>query len=67
MDPTYTPTLKEQIIPLLEAGKTPKEISEIVGCDKGYPYLVRKQMGMEYTPNVGINPKQLVIMKVQKV
>lgn len=50
MDPTYTPTLKEQIIPLLEAGKTPKEISEIVGCDKGYPYLVRKQMGMEYTP-----------------
>jgi hypothetical protein len=49
-DPTYTPTMKDRIIPMLEAGMAAKEISEIIGCDKGYPYLVRKQIGMGHTP-----------------
>jgi len=48
-DPTYTPTMKDRIINLFEAGRTIKEIVEDVGCDKGYPYLVRKQME-GYTP-----------------
>lgn len=43
-DDVYMPTMKEKIIQLLEAGQHIKEIVEIVGCDKGYPYLVRKQM-----------------------
>jgi hypothetical protein len=48
-DPTYTRSLKEQIIEMLNNGQEPKQIAEILGCDKTYPYQVRRNME-NYTP-----------------
>ena len=36
-------TIREQIVEMLLAGVSPKEIAETLGCDKTYPYQVRRR------------------------
>jgi hypothetical protein len=55
-DPTYTRSLKEQIIEMLNNGQQPKEIAEVLGCDKTYPYQVRRNMD-NYTPHTRTKSK----------
>lgn len=42
-------TLKERIVSLIEAGATPKEISDTVKCSPAFVYTVRKQVFPELT------------------